>query len=366
MNVNVIELNEMIDLLNRFFHYSSEKHLVIGGIVGSHPLTYVLDTVTGFTTFDNVLILEGCADFAYIPKQFMNNYIPYQYILEDAYVEDINPPQPFVFDLWEKKLPTMKRVNRNFIKSFDVVIVNNAHLIEPQFRGMIGEAANMKCIFIGDPYDIGGEEFSYAPVITDCLEKQSAIVGMARNLYDVSTRMLDKRVPGDVKNGKISRRGIGKLDGKMYVSNNAKLVEAYQNEYRKIPFRKGQRFFVTDDRVQYVFEEDNKTKHVIYKNTMLQMQKATAVAQPNIMCLYHSKKSIKAYIEYDNKEKFPNERDYHILVKPANILTVDDARYHRYLDTVLIFTGELTRRQLYSVMKNSVNLTICDMKKGVF
>jgi hypothetical protein len=83
---------------------------------------------------------------------------------------------------------------------------------------------------------------------------------------------------------------------------------------------------------------------------------------PQQFRLYHSKQIIRLDIEYDTTQHYLNERDYHIQVKPANVLTPNEAKYHRYLNTVLVITKELSKREMYSVMKNSVNLAICTMK----
>jgi hypothetical protein len=83
---------------------------------------------------------------------------------------------------------------------------------------------------------------------------------------------------------------------------------------------------------------------------------------PQQFRLYHSKETIRLDVEYDDIQHYPNEHDYHIRVKPANILTPEDARYHRYLNTVLVVTKDVPKREMYSVMKNSVNLAICRVK----
>ena len=360
--MNIIELNELIDLLNRFFHDTAHRMLMIGGIVGSHPLSHVLDVATGYTEFNNILTLEGCADFCYLPKRFVSTYLPFSYVFYEMYVSSLQPDTLFPFQFYQHNIPCVKMINRGFYQKFPIVIINNAHLIEMEYIKQLVETCNWKCILIGDPFDLGGEEFMYAPCIVESLEKQSPIVGMARKLWGFSTHAIDKRVPGHVSSGKVTRKGIGKLDGRMYLCDNPELINQAQSQQMKQSLRKGQRFLVTDDRL-YTTIDDTKQTHIITKNMMLVMQRANSLSPiPQQFRLYHSKQIIRLDIEYETAKHYFNERDYHVKVKPANVLSIQDARYHRYLNTVLACTGEVPKRELYSVMKNSVNLAICHVK----
>ena len=362
MNMNMIELNEMTDLLERFFHDTSHRMLMIGGIVGTHLLSHVLNAATEIYPFERILTLEGCADYCYIPKRFIPNYIPYSYIFYDMYVPTVDHEEVFPVHFYQEKIPCVKMIHHSMYQKYPIVIINNAHLIDIEMIQQLVETCRWKIVLIGDPFDIGGEEFMQVPCVVSCLEKQSPIVGMARKLWDISTYAIDKRAPGNVTHGKVTRKGIGKLDGRMYISNDMEIVQSANQQQRMQTFRKGLRFLVTDDRLSIALD-DTKQQHVITKNMMLIMNRANLNSPiPQQFRLYHSKQIIRLDIEYDTTQHYLNERDYHIQVKPANVLTPNDAKYHRYLNTVLVITKELSKREMYSVMKNSVNLAICTMK----
>lgn len=362
-NMNVIELNELIDLTNRFFDHGAYPTLTIGGIVGSHPLSHILDVATDMVPFESILIIEGCEDFCYIPKKPIPNYIPYQQLFIDMFVENVKPYDPFAPRLWEENQPKIKAVDQEFIRRFQLVIINNAHLIEPEMLRMIVDVCKWKSVLIGDPFDVGGEPFMDAPTIVNCLEKQSPIIGMARKLWGVPTYAIDKKAPGTVNSGRVTRKGIGKLDGRTYISNHLDLVQAVQNQQRKQAFRKGQKFFVTDDRIYNIMEEKNHQLQHITKNALLIMGRTNSLSQiPQQFQIHHSKYTIRCDVIYDHIGTYPNEWDYRIKVKPANILSVADAKYHRYFNTVFVCIGDVSKRELYSVMKNSVNLTLCGVK----
>lgn len=360
--MNIIELNEMIDLINKFFHEYSHKTLTIGGIVGSHPLSHILDIATGIVPFEKILIIDGCMDFTLLSKRYIPNYVPYQSLLMDRYVQSIEDPIPFKVSLWKERIPTVKTIDHQRIRQFEIVLINNAHLIEPDYLNMIIEACRWKCVVIVDPFDIGGEQFLYATTIVDCLEKQSPIVGMARHLYGISTRAIDKNAPGNVSTGRLTRRGIGKSDGRMYISNDLNLVNDVQDQMRKLPFRRGQKVLVTDTRIHNVIDESLHMSRVVTKNMLLNIHRATSSNNPQQLRFYHSKRVFRTYIEYDHIPHFPNEDDYHVQVKPANILSPNDARYHRYGNVIFIPVGEVSKRMMYSIMKNSINLAICNVK----
>lgn len=360
--MTIIELNEMIDLTNRFFCNTSHKMLMLGGMVGSHPLSHVLDVVTELVRFDEILILEGCADFCYIPKRSVVNYIPYPQVFTDMYVPNVRPYDPFEPQLWNQNQPIVKAINQELIRSYQVVIVNNAHLIDPLLLESIAETCKWKCVLIGDPFDVGGEGFINSPTIVESLEKQSPIIGMARKLYGVLTFAIDKKVPGNVVNGKVTRKGIGRLDGRIYVSNNDELVQEVQDHQRKQLFRKGQRVMVTDRRIFTIPNEQTKEVVHVTKNALMTMGRTNSSSVvPQQFRIHHSKQTIRCDITYQNP-RFPNEWDYHIQVKPANILSIEDAKHHRYFNTVLVCQGDVSKQELYSMMKNSVNLAICTIK----
>ena len=361
--MTIIELHEMIDLTNRFFLETSHKMLMLGGMVGSHPLSHVLDVATEIVRFDEILILEGCEDFCYIPKKPVPNYIPYAQVFVDLPVSGVLPYDTFEPKLWETSCPTIKAIDQDYIRQYDVIIVNNAHLIDPSLINMIASTAKWKCILIGDPFDIGGEPFTNFPTIIDCLEKQSPIIGMARKLYGISTYAIDKKAPGNVTNGKVTRKGIGRLDGRTYVCNDPDIITQAQMQQYKHPFRKGLRFFVTDKRIHLIKEENTKETHHLAEHALLIMGRTNVNSViPQAFQLHHSKQIIHCDIQYDKIKHFPNEWDYRVKVKPANILSIHDAKYHRYFNTVLVCNGEISKRELYSIMKNSVNLTICTIK----
>ena len=361
--MTIIEINEMIDLISRFMRDSACKNLVIGGLVGSHPLSYALDVVTETIDFEDILILEGCADFCYINKPFVKNYIPYYYALKNVYGGSLcDDDIPFSRTLFQNRIYTKKVVNEDFINKFEFVIINNAHLIDLVYLDEIVKLSKWKCITIVDPFDIYGEHFLYATTIVDTLEKQSPIIGFARKLYGYNT-YIDKNVPGDIKAGKITRRGVGKIDGRMHVCDDSDIVNEANQLQIKRPFKRGQRLFVTDNRLEEV-TDDSKETHIITNTSMIVVERAISVNSiPNYLRIYHSRNIFRGFVKYYDPYSIGSDV-YDITVKPANVLHINDSIYHRYMNTVVSQSKGLTKRELYSITKNSVNMILCDVKGG--
>ena len=257
---------------------------------------------------------------------------------------------------------TVPLINVNLIKQYSIVIINNAHLIDSMYIEAIYCNTPIKCVIIVDPFDIGGEQYNPLTVVTTYI-KQPKPICLARQLYGYET-ILDKKVPGDVKYGKITRRGIGRLDGKMHICDNEEIVKDVQmNQYNK-PLKKGQRLFITDNK-HHIAGDNNGDKHVLSKNMMLIVEKHVNQDYfPSYFRPYQYRYVFKQYVRYDNVEK-TRDQVSDIAVKPANVLNIIDASHHRYMNTIFTYTNEhIPKRYLYSVIKNSVNLTICELKGG--
>lgn len=364
--MTIIEPHELIDITNNFFHDPFKRDLIVGGLAGTNIFHDIIDTATGYTDFENILMLDGCADYCYAIKPYVKNYIPYHYIFNDQFIGGTNKidmgkvmATSSMFSVEHRMIPL---INLDLIKRYPVVIINNAHLIDPIYVETISACSPIKCIIIVDPFDIGGEQFDPLTVVST-YTKQPKPICLARQLYGYETA-IDKKIPGNVKYGKITKRGVGKLDGKMHICDNEDIVREVQNNQYNKPLKKGQRLFITDER-HHIAGDTNGDTHVLSKNMMLIVEKAVSKEYfPSYFRPYQYRYSFKQFVRYDN---IPKTRDQvsNIAVKPANILNVYDASHHRYMNTVFTYTTDhIPKRHLYSVMKNSVNLTICELRGG--
>ena len=74
--------------------------------------------------------------------------------------------------------------------------------------------------------------------------------------------------------------------------------------------------------------------------------------------------NLKYKNESDKNRIFGPQDHYKTEVVPANILTVREAALHKNRSVVLVYENdtELSARNIYSMMKNSINLSICRVR----
>ena len=205
---------------------------------------------------------------------------------------------------------------------------------------------------IFDQYEAGAEHFIGFSSIVDTLTKQSAITALARQIYNVSTRSIDKSVRCSVRNAKIQRRSIGKNDGSQYITNDKWLAEELWDKQRNQPFRKGQRLLVTDTRIKRNIDLDGRI-YTITKDTMLVVDTVPIRGKRIKLRIWNTKYVFESEVSYQNDLKLEAIR-----VRPANIILINEVRYHKFPNTVLVVNNELTPREKYVLLKNTHNLVV--------
>ena len=175
-------------------------------------------------------------------------------------------------------------------------------------------------------------------------------VAMARDLYDIDTRIINTKAKSKIEEIKISIRSIGKIDDKQYISNDPELINIIQQKQYNASLRKNQKVMIKDKRLYKTPDGSNS----IYKTTMMVVE---SVSNANyihqLLRIYGTRVSFGANIYYQ-----PNDHNNNWIVKPANIISMEEQAHHRYKNAVLITSSHLTIRENYSVLKNSNNLSI--------
>lgn len=368
---NIIEVDDMIELLTNFFNIPSEKFVAVGGMCGSPLLQTVLDCSTTYTSFKNVLIIDGCTDVVYmkqkLDKPMIVNHVPWRNLFVDFIGDDFVPYEPFSLQRRSSNKPIRKIMDTRFLDVYECIVVNNAHLIPKMYLDAFREYSRTKCVFMVDPFDEYGEWFSNVPTITRSFSKVPPIIGMARGVYGVSTDMIDRYAKGVITNGRIPRRTVGRMDDKIYVSNNEELVSEVRKRQMLRKIQRNQRFLITDDRMVMQLDNDLFRNHVGSGDIIIaDTQSVLNVRNP--YHIYNSKVRLYMNLKYKNesdKNRIFGPQDHHKTeVVPANILTVREAALHKNRSVVLVYENdtELSARNIYSMMKNSINLSICRVR----
>lgn len=350
INYKIYEIHEMIEYLSHFFNESKFRSIGLGEIIGADLLQMVINEATVRFEFNNILIVEGCQDYIGLYKKKIPNHIFYAGILLNELNERMIPYNSFIPKWCQEKNSYKCKVNDGILNDYSLIIVNNANLIYKDILQNIIKKTTGRCILIGDPFAIHGENFVEYPTLVDSLNKMSPIMTTARQLYGIETRMIDRNIKSDIREAKVPRRSIGKLDKVQYVTNDPILLEEVRNKQYSIKFRKGLRIMIDSNLVYH----DNEIFVTNYSmGTITQIPNQT---KPKMeMRLYNSKDIFTSSMDYEGSDHFLSP----IKVKPANILSIEEAIHHRFNTLHLVLTDtDISVREYYSLLRITNNFLI--------
>lgn len=350
-NQNILEIYQMIEYLEDFFSSSRRQQLVIGEISGALLFKHVIDATTKFYPFTNILVVEGCQDYIGLMKDPLNNHLFYAEMFVDEVCDSLILYDPFKPSILNPKTEYYKIFRSEQFSKYDIMIIRDAHLIPKGYLEAIYMNFSGKIVSIVDPYDIGGEVYFGIPVLTDTINKLSPINAMARSVYNVDTRCVDRSIKGTVTDVKLSKRTLGKIDDKQYITIDRSVCETIRSKQLQSNFRKNQKVLVTSDRL-YTCQDEHKMWRTVTGNSILIIQ-SSSVHPVMKLRIYSSKTIIGGDLTYSMTAP-----TYMIQCQPANILMIEESAHHRYNHSVLVYDDDISKRQKYSILKNSNNVTI--------
>ncbi len=366
----IMEIDQMIAHIRSFLSNSSDKAIVVGGVVGTEIERFVLEGVTEFHDFNKVLVVQCCQDYIGLMKEPMPNVKFLGDILIPTFMDDpLKPIDPFKPKYMNPDPIYSFEFNERLLANFDATVVLNAHLMDIFLAQELAKKTNGPIIFVVDPIESSwwsNRAFGVSdiPVITDTLLKVSPIIAMARYAIGVETRAINTKAKGIVNEiNKMSKRSIGKIDDKQYVSSDIQLIDEIREKQLKAPFRKNQKLLVDSD--IDVMVDDSNQRMTLMCGSMLVIHNAGSKPLMR-MRLYNSKIIYATNVIYSKNfnKLISNKSD--VRVTPGNILHICDFNKHRYNHTVYInspYCKELSTRNRYSLLKNSNNLTIVNSYK---
>lgn len=350
----VIEINEMIDVLDDFCR--NDKHsIVAGGIAGTEIERYTLESVTGVTSWDKILVLQCCQDYMGLMKEQLPNVIFYGDLFYDEMVDPLIPRDPWRPDIFDMDAEYVTKIRADRIANYEFIVVLNAHLIyNDRWRKMIEDNFSGKIIYIVDP--IEERVSSSVPIITDTLMKVSPMIALARAAVQVDTRSVDRKVPGTLNEvSKMSKRSIGKLDDKQYITNDYQLLCEIREKQEKSSVRKNQKVLIGYN-------------HPIISN-MNSNGLITLIPQSMLVVKNPNSRPLMTHRVYNSKTEFYMDISYlpgtllpksTVHVVAANIIAINEMKPHRFNHTVMCMcdNSRLTPFEKYILFKNSNNVTI--------
>ena len=360
----IYEINQMIDYLDDFFK-SSNKETVVGGIAGTQIEKFVLDAALATTTFGKILVVNGCQDYIGIMKNPVQNVKFWGDLLVQQMVDPLIPYDPWKPKCLNPETEYIKMIDTNILHMYEIIIVLNAHLISTDICKAISENFAGQIVYVVDPLEcycarslmfrVGMNDM---PVVVDHLEKVSPMIAMARQAVGFDSRAVDHKVKGTFNEiSKLPIRSIGKIDDKMYMTNDFELYTDVTKRQQEMPFRKNQRVIVNEDIVDAMMV-DGERKASLVRGSMLVIENPSDKPLMKLR-LYNSKTFYAADVTYAHDVMKPKGA---ISVMPGNIMNFEeDYVRHRYNHTVLVLKYPISDRGRYIVFKNSNNVTVVNM-----
>lgn len=365
---NIVEVDTMLNDLTDFFN-SSNQRIYVGGICGSPLLRTVLDATTTYTKFDRVLVVDGCPDLVYMkdPKHAVANHIYFRNLMVDKTDSDVFTYDPFSIKQPVVNKPAFRYLNIDYMNMYEVLILNNANLMDEIFINSVMSHYCGKIVVVVDPFEYGAEQYVDVPTIIRSFHKLPPIVGMARAIYNVETDMIHKQHKGGVYQTNIRRNSIGVLGNQMYVSEDEVLIKNIRSRQDMSSIHKNHKFVITDNRVMMCTDENNIAHHLSKDDIVIAgQQNQNNARQP--FRIFKSDKWVYMNLVKDVPCDHPFAIDgvgiHQTRALPANIVNMNTMVRHRFNTTYFIQTDGFitTQRMMYTLMKNSVSLHICKVK----
>lgn len=349
----ILEISEMINRIEDHFqtNWGSDKILTVGGVVGTSLFKYGVHACMRHVPFEKILVLDGCQDYIGLLRKPLFNYKYYMSMFSSIEIPSIDElHEPFHRSMLTPHPGYQTLLNEKMIIGYDALIINNAHLIPPMYLDALCNTFRGKVLLIVDPLDIAGERYhTTVPTLYDSLSKQSTLVALARSMYNIETRGIDRTVRADFKQIKMSKRSVGKIDANQYVTNSESILQSIQEKQLHALPRRSQKVIVVQPFIQYMNNQDREPC-VIGPRTMLSV---TTASKPLMRLRIHSSTTNI----YANFTYIDNRRG--IYVRPANILSIQDAIHHRFQSLVIVLGEEPMRnRDWYSLMKIANTISV--------
>lgn len=355
----VVEEYEMIDIINGYLDSKSGKPIILGGIAGTSLFEHVFNACMSVSSYNKICVVEGIQDIIGMKVQNTNHWNHYFYaeLFTNGFMQ--NQPDRSSFESFMKDYKKIIKVpmimTERVIHSFDIIIVNDAHLIPDEYLNQI-KVLRKKIFILVDPFDINGERYFDVPTVVDSLKRLPLLIARARALYDVESRAYDKTMQSTIDTGKISKRSIGKLGEQMFVSKDPNIIQYARNKQYVTPSKKNHRMMVMDNHVIRTITPSTDIHSVVTKYSLVHAIAYSKQTKLFAFKIYASTREILATMSYDI-----NDITSVLHVIPANILTPELVQHHRFKHlTYVAGDMSLSVREMYTLMKCTKNLLIAE------
>ena len=351
-------------MMEDFFETERNQVFDIGEAVGCNLLRTISEVAVGYVPFNRILFIMGSSDAAYAMNK--PNVVCWKWLFNDFLVDgvedNINP-------LWDTNFKSnhkeyTQQLIPDLLVGFDIIIINQAQLIPFEKRDMITKIFGGQIVRIFDPYDMMGEGVDVPLRCVDTFEKLPLTIAYARSLYGIDTRCINKRATNRLETDvNIRRNSVGRIDSNQYVTSDIELMDDCWKRQESSQFRKGQKVYVMDTKMNIVQETEYPHVHSLGLWTLLHIDQGNEDGM--IRFHIHATNAIFDKQLVYRYEKFTTPSSA-LLVSSANVLPVGcTINTHYFKQIVYVTTKEhpmISVRDQYTMLKQSQNLIIASTK----
>ena len=362
-HMNIISVETLIAKFEDFLKNDYYSEFVVGELAGSNVLKYIAQIAASEYGFKNVLFVSGIQDDVY-NGHIIGNQAYWASLFDDIDVDGVEPYSIFAPRFYEPKLHYTQEVVKTMIAPFKFMVIYNAHKIPKELLNKLTSAFRGKYALIVDPFDEYGENWSFADTVTDAFDPTTKVIGFARYLYGYDTRRINKKIKNIVSyDMSITKRSVGRIDGRQYVTLDPYLYSDTIERQKQSPLRKNHKIMILSNCMNIKRSTEMPFPHALTYGTILQV---TGVMNKQPKFILHASKINMTFtrpLVYEI-DPFRTPKDA-VLVTPANILSVKDAALHKFRDLVFVTTNtypSVSIRQQYALLKTGMNVYFATLK----
>lgn len=367
----VIELHTALEAVETYFNDDTKEHVILGGMAGTQLFKHVFDLSLGYFRFNEILLIEGCQDYIGMsdPSPY-NNHFFFAELLYKQPTHSLfnNFNDPFSWNILNNGNPIMEyhtSMNMERINRFKLVIVTDAHLIPAEYIKELRNYVSGKLIELVDPFTIFGARYTQVPTVINTNASCDQLTALARKVYNVETDFIE---PSQHKSLEVSHQNASRTMSKnsdgQYCTTSMGYLEYMQEKQLKMGFRKGHKVMVDGPNIMTYKMDNTEDTITICNHSLMTIEAVPGTLHSTFGCkLWRFKDNFHAHLVFNTNRSLLDLDNTLIRVKPAGVLSLMDASYHKFNKLTYVHTissPELSNPEKYTLLTATEHLVIVE------
>ena len=211
--------------------------------------------------------------------------------------------------------------------------------------------------------NIKGEDISktsnHVEIYLDELDEKN-ITENVKGIYIVATqrnKKVEEREETPDRQIKLAKRSYGRMDMTQHITNNPVILKEVNDKQRNSPLKKNQKFIITDKRSSMSYKGNQPGESNFHTGTIMTLDNNTGDVP---LFRMHNCQLVQRFnVTYEQTSKLYAGTN----VNPANMISVEDAVFHRFRDTTFVYDQNISLdiRYRYSLIKNTIFLRVIEI-----